>query len=83
MWFHLAGICGFSGLEYVAILSGSDQLFLPGFFNRLVPLVDQQFAVDILDVELNCVQAEEKFLSNLFISLPGVQKSQHFEFTVA
>jgi hypothetical protein len=46
MWFHWAGICGFSGWEYVATNSGSDQLHLPGFLDRLHPLVDQQFTIE-------------------------------------
>jgi len=63
MWFLWVEICGF--------MSGSDQFLLPGFLDHLYPLVDREFAIDILNVELNRVEAEEQVLPDLFITLPG------------
>ena len=82
MWFRQAGVCGFSKAEYVGPTSGSDQLLLSGYFNRLGSLVDQQFTVDILDVKLDCVQAEVKLVPDLFIALPGSQAAQYIDFPV-
>ena len=82
MWFCQVGVCGFSKAEYVGPTSGSDQLLLSGHFYRLGSLVNQQFTIDILDVKLDCVQAEAKLLPDLFIALPGSQAAQHIDFPV-
>ena len=71
----LVGLCK-PGNSLIVVVSPlrSDQSHLSSFLDRLHPFVDHQFAIDILDVKLDCVQAEEELLPNLFIGLPGSQK---------
>ena len=44
MWFFWVGICGF--------MSGSDQFLLPGFLDRLYALIEREFAIDTLMLEI-------------------------------
>ena len=61
----------------------SNQFQFPGFLNCLHPLIDQQFAVDILDVELDRVQTEEAVKANFLIGQPFGKTTQNFQLSLA
>ena len=54
---------------------------LTGFNNRKCSLIHAQFTVDIFDVKKNCIEADEKLFSNLFVFLPGGDEGHYFQLT--
>ena len=50
---------------------------------RLCPAFDTKFAEDVIDVLLDCADADDELVGDVLIEVPGGDQAYHFQFAFA